>query len=54
MLFMDVIKLSASPWSAPVVFVPKTDDTIRFGIDYRKLNAVTTNDSYALPRTDDC
>ena len=54
MLQMDVIEPASGPWSAPVVLIPKPDGSIRFCIDYRKLNAVTENDSYALPRVDDC
>jgi hypothetical protein len=54
MLRMDVIEPASGPWSAPVVLIPKPDGSIRFCIDYRKLNAVTKNDSYALPRVDDC
>jgi hypothetical protein len=54
MLDMDVIEPASGPCSAPVVLMPKPDGTIRFCIDYRKLNAVTENDSYALPRVDDC
>jgi Reverse transcriptase (RNA-dependent DNA polymerase) len=53
-LQMDVIETASGPWSAPVVLIPKPDGSIRFCIDYRKLNAVTKNDSYALPRVDDC
>ena len=53
MLQMDVIEPASGPWSAPVVLIPKPDGSIRFCIDYRKLNAVTKNDSYALPRVDD-
>jgi hypothetical protein len=54
MLNMDVIESTNSPWDSPIVLVPKPDGSIRFCIDYRKLNAVTEKDSYALPRVDDC
>jgi Reverse transcriptase (RNA-dependent DNA polymerase) len=54
MLDMDVIEPASGPWSAPVVLVPKPYGTMRFCIDYRKLNTVTENDFYALPRVDDC
>jgi len=37
-----------------VVLVQKKDGTIRFYIDYRKVNGVTVKDSYPLPRIDDC
>jgi Reverse transcriptase (RNA-dependent DNA polymerase) len=36
------------------VLILKPYGSIRFCIDYMKLNAVTENDSYALPRLDDC
>jgi hypothetical protein len=44
---------SASPWGAPVIFVPKKDDTQRMCVDYRSLNEVTIKNKYPLPRIDD-
>lgn len=48
-----VIEESKSPWISSAVLVRKKDGSIRFCVDYRKLNVVTVKDSYPLPRIDD-
>ncbi|KAK3745520.1 hypothetical protein QZH41_009917, partial [Actinostola sp. cb2023] len=53
MLECGVIRESHSPWSSPVVLVRKRDGSLRFCIDFRKLNARTVKDAYSLPRIDE-
>lgn len=50
---MGVIEDSKSPWASPILLVPKPDGSVRFVIDYRKVNNVTIPDAFPLPRVDD-
>ena len=48
-----IVRPSRSPWASPIVLVPKKDGSLRFCVDFRKLNSITKKDVYQLPRVED-
>ncbi len=50
---MGVIEESHRDWASLIVLVPKTDGSVRFCVDYRKVNAVSKFDAYPMPRVDE-
>ena len=50
MLEIGAIKHSNSVWASVVVLVSKKDGSLRFCIDFRKLNSCAVKDDYSLPR----
>ena len=53
MLEADAIRPSQSPFSSNVVLVRKKDGSLRFCIDFHKLNLRTVKDAQAIPRIED-
>ena len=53
LLNAGVIRESESPYSSPIVVVRKKNGDVRLCVDYRKLNALTIRDAYALPNLEE-
>jgi len=53
LLDKGLIRPSASPWGAPVLYIRKKDGSLRLCIDYRGLNRATVKNKYPLPSIDD-
>jgi len=49
----NVIRESSSPWASAVVLVRKKDGSLRFCIDFRKLNNRTVRNAHSLPRIEE-
>ena len=49
----DIIEPSNSPWSFSLVAAPKKNGTIRWCVDYRRLNNITQKDTFPLPNIED-
>ena len=47
------IKPSEALYTSPVLFVKKADGSLRFCIDFRKLNEITRKDRYPIPLIDE-
>ena len=50
---MNIIEKSESPYASPIVLVKKPDGTVRFCVDFRKLNRVTVFDPEPIPNPDE-
>ena len=53
LLQRGLIEPAGGAWSSPSVLVRKKDQSWRFCVDYRRLNTVTQQDAYPLPRIDE-
>ena len=48
----SIVQSSVSPCASPVVLVHKKDGSLRFCVNYRRLNAITKKHVYPLPYVD--
>jgi hypothetical protein len=52
-LYKGFIVPSSSPFASPVLFVAKLNSSLRFCVDYCKLNSLTKKDQHLLPLIDE-
>ena len=53
MLKAGIITPSTSPWTSPIIPLLKKDGGVRLCVDYRRLNEVTMDDRYPMPRVEE-
>ena len=46
---LGILVPTTSPWSSPIVPVPKKDGAVRVCVDFRRVNQVTVQDQYHIP-----
>jgi hypothetical protein len=49
-LVEQAIESATCEWNSSIVLIPKPDGSLRFCVDYRRLDAITVPDTYPLPR----
>lgn len=49
MLKKVIIQPSVSEWASSPVLIRKKDSSLRYCIDFRALNKITTKDAFQLP-----
>lgn len=54
MLKARLAKLAIAQLALPIVFLPNKNESLRLCVDNRRPNAVLTQDSYSMPRMDEC